>query len=186
MRRHNQSEVIANQLGFAHTWRIKYGIDAWCMRVPVLNKQANALLTRESAVKETFHYFDRGNKRLVIEVELPAVRLMLVHLALRFRTRQEQLADLFEVVRNSDRPCIVAGDFNSFFGNREVRLFLGATGLQSANRQHVPTFPSWRPRMELDYVFHSSHLKVTGFSVPQVPLSDHLPIVCDFDKQEAG
>jgi endonuclease/exonuclease/phosphatase family metal-dependent hydrolase len=181
MRRNNQSEVIARELGFTHTWRVKYGVDAWPTRIPVLNKQANALLTREPALSEKFHYFERGQKRLVIEVELPDVRLLLVHLALRFRTRQEQLSDLFEVVQNSDRPCIVAGDFNVFLGNREVRLFMGATGLQSANRQHVPTYPSWRPRLELDYVLHSPHLKVSGFSVPQVPLSDHLPIVCDFE-----
>ncbi len=179
-RRHNQCEIIAREMGFSHTWRVKYGLDTWSTRVPVLNKQANALLTREPAIKQSFHYFGRGHKRLVIEVELANVRLLLVHLALRYRTRQEQLAELYDVVRRSDRPCIVAGDFNSFSGSREMDLFLGATGLISANQVNVPTFPSWRPRMELDYVFYSPQLRLTGFSVPQVPLSDHLPMVCDF------
>jgi len=186
MRRNNQCQVIADELGFQHTWRIKYGEAAWSLRIPVLNKQANALLARDAAVSEKFHYFEQGHKRLVIDVELPKVRCLLVHLALKFRTRHEQLADLYEVVRSSDRPCVVAGDFNSFLGTRELRLFLKASGLCSANRQHVSTYPSWRPRVELDYVLHTPHLRLTGFSVPQIPLSDHLPLVCDFEPQEAG
>jgi len=181
MRRNNQVEIIARELECAHTWRTKYGEEAWTRRIPVLNKQANAILAREAAVHERFHYFDRGQKRLVIEVELPSVRFLLVHLSLRFRTPQNQLADLYELIRSSDRPCVLAGDFNSFFGSREVRLFIGATGLESANPRHVPTYPSWRPRLELDYVLYSRHLRISGFAVPQVPLSDHLPIVCDFD-----
>lgn len=181
MRKSNQSEVIARELGFGHTWRTKYGEEAWSRRIPVLNKQANALLARDKVVREKFHYFDRGHKRLVIEVELPDVRFLLVHLSLRFQIRHNQLADLYEVVRRSDRPCVVAGDFNSFLGNREIRLFMEAAGLQSANRSHVPTYPSWGPKVELDYILHSSHLRVSRFVVPQVPLSDHLPLVCDFD-----
>jgi endonuclease/exonuclease/phosphatase family metal-dependent hydrolase len=180
MRKASQSELLAKELGLNSTWRVKYGLDAWHRRIPVLNKQANALLTRAPVVRERFHYFDRGHKRLVIEVNLPTVRVFLVHLALGFRARQEQLADLSELVRSSDTPCIVAGDFNSFSGNREVRLFLGATGLLNANRGSQPTYPSWEPRLELDYVLHSPQLKVRNFSVPRVDLSDHLPIVCDF------
>ncbi len=179
MRRNNQSEKIAAVLGFGHTWRVKYAADGWPMRIPVLNKQANALLTREPASQELFHYFDRGHKRLVIEVELPAVRLFLVHLSLGFRARQSQLADLYELIRASDRPCVLAGDFNAFFGNREIRLFIAATGLCSANTRHVPTYPSWRPRLELDFILHSPEITASGFAVPQVPLSDHLPVVCD-------
>lgn len=181
MRSGNQAELIAEKLDCMHVWRVKYGEDDWIQRVPVLKNQGNALLTRVPAVCERFHYFDSGNKRLVIEVELPDVRLLLVHLSLRFRVRQNQLADLYELVRSSDRPCILAGDFNAFLGSREIRLFMGATGLKSANKRHVPTYPSWRPRLELDYVLFSKHLRVTGFAVPQVPFSDHLPIVCDFE-----
>lgn len=184
MHSRNQVEFIARELECAHTWRSKYGEEAWARHIPVLNKQANAILARETAVREKFHYFDHGHKRLVIEVELPRVRFLLVHLSLRFRIRQNQLADLYELVRGSDRPCILAGDFNAFLGSREVRLFIGATGLESANPRHVPTYPSWRPRLELDYVLHSPHLRVSGFAVPQVPLSDHLPIVCDLEFRE--
>lgn len=177
----NQIEFISRELGFEYIWRTKYGEEGWWQRVPVLNRQANAILTRMPTVRERFHYFDRGQKRLVIEAQLPEISVFLVHLALSFRTRQSQLADLYDLVRSSDRPCVVAGDFNSFFGNREVRLFIGATGLKSANPRHVPTYPSWRPTLELDYVLYSSQLRVKSFAVPLVPFSDHLPIVCDFE-----
>jgi hypothetical protein len=38
-----------------------------------------------------------------------------------------------------------------------------------------------RPNRHLDFILHSSRIKVRDFSVPQVPYSDHLPLVLDFD-----
>jgi endonuclease/exonuclease/phosphatase family metal-dependent hydrolase len=78
---------------------------------------------------------------------------------------------------------VVAGDFNAFFGRNEMNLFLAATGLQNANEKGAPTFPSWQPKRELDFIFYSKGIHMRDFSVPQVPYSDHLPLVFDFDLQ---
>ncbi|MEI6211411.1 MAG: endonuclease/exonuclease/phosphatase family protein [bacterium] len=182
--RKNQAQLLAGALGHYHSCRMKYrkvgGLGVG-RRLPVLNKQANAFLTRDAIQRETFHEFTGGFKRLVIELELESVRLFLVHLALGFRVRHGQLAELHELIGNSDKPCIVAGDFNSFLGPRELRLFLKAAGLVSANADHLPTYPSWRPRRELDFICYSPKLVLRRFAVPPVTLSDHLPLVCDFD-----
>ena len=77
-------------------------------------------------------------------------------------------------------PAIVAGDFNTAWGDSEIRLFLAATGLAKAGPEEVLTFPSWAPKRELDFILHSSEIKVTSFSTPRVTFSDHLPLVCDF------
>lgn len=177
----NQAAALAQGLGHYHSCRVKYhpelGLARW---LPVLNKQANAILTSDTIVGERFHDFADGFKKLVIELEMAEVNIFLVHLSLGFRSRQGQLADLHDLVRASTKPCIVAGDLNALSGVREVRLFLAATGLLSANAGHVPTYPSWNPRRELDFVLYTPEIELTGFTVPRVTLSDHLPMVCDF------
>ena len=182
--RRNQAEVLADELGHYHSYRMKYREEGGLglgRRLPVLNMQANAFLTRDAIQRETFHEFTGGFKRLVIELELENVRLFLVHLAIGFRARHGQLTELYELIGRSDKPCIVTGDFNSFFGPRELQLFLKATGLRSANENHLPTYPSWRAHRELDFVCYSPQVKLRRFDIPPVTLSDHLPLVCDFE-----
>ncbi len=180
-RRRNQAEVLAERLGHYHAFQVKYRERGLFTRLPILSTQANAFLSRDVIHNEIFHYFERGCKRLVIELELEKVNLFLVHLALFFRTRQHQLADLHDLVLGSDKPCIVAGDFNVFAGEREIRLFMKATGLRSVNAAQRPTYPSWAPWRELDFIMHSPGLRVRRFRMPPVRLSDHLPLLCDFD-----
>lgn len=180
--RRNQAELLAAELGHYHSYRMKYRKSGGLgRRLPVLNKQGNAFLTRDKFRRETFHEFTDGFKRLVIELELAHVRLFLVHLALGFRARHRQLAELRDLVGASNKPCIVAGDFNPSRGARELRPFLQATGLVSANVERRPTYPSWRPRRELDFICHSPQIKLRRFEIPPVTLSDHLPLVCDFE-----
>ena len=56
-----------------------------------------------------------------------------------------------------------------------------AAGLQSANVESTPTYPSRSPRRELDFILYQDGINVTRFEVPDVRLSDHLPLVCDFE-----
>lgn len=179
--RRNQAEVIAEALGHYHCYRSKYGLRNWTNRIPVLNKQGNAFLARDSSRKEQFHYFDKGIKKLVIQLDFPEMSVYLVHLSLRFRTRHRQLRDLYGLVRHAGKPFVIAGDFNSLWGNHEMDLFKGAAGLHSANEHGLPTFPSWSPKRQLDFVLYSEGLRVRNFEIPRVTFSDHLPLVCDIE-----
>jgi endonuclease/exonuclease/phosphatase family metal-dependent hydrolase len=129
---------------------------------------------------ERFHYFDSGIKRLIIELELEEVSLFLVHLSLKYRHRQYQLRYLHELVEKSQKPVIVAGDFNTFWGTHELYLFKRAARLRSANLKNLATYPSNAPRAELDFVLVDERIEITEFSVPDIRLSDHRPLVCDF------
>jgi endonuclease/exonuclease/phosphatase (EEP) superfamily protein YafD len=90
------------------------------------------------------------------------------------------LRHLFELVRKSTKPVIVAGDFNTFWGEHEIALFMEASGLRSANADGLPSYPAHRPRMELDFILHTRDIEVEHFAVPAVTFSDHRPLVCDF------
>jgi endonuclease/exonuclease/phosphatase family metal-dependent hydrolase len=176
----NQAEFVARRLGHYTAWECKYGTGSFTHYLPVVRKQANALLAAPRVSGARFHYFDTGIKRLIIELELDAVCVFLVHLSLKFRHRQYQLRTLHDLVRQAPKPVIVAGDFNTFWGADELYLFTRAAGLTSANRERLPSYPARIPRAELDFVLVSDGIQVNEFRVPDVRFSDHRPVICDF------
>jgi endonuclease/exonuclease/phosphatase family metal-dependent hydrolase len=177
----NQAQTIAQELGHYHTYRSKYLEGARLPKLmPLMNNQGNAFITRDTITNERFHYFEKGVKRLVIELEMDNVIVFLVHLALSHRVRHHQLRDLYKLVKETKKPHIVAGDFNMLWGEHEIELFLAATGLESANVENTPSFPSWAPSRHLDFILYSKGIAMNHFEIPTVTLSDHLPLLCDF------
>jgi endonuclease/exonuclease/phosphatase (EEP) superfamily protein YafD len=81
---------------------------------------------------------------------------------------------------------IVAGDFNTFWGEHEIYLFMKAAGLRSANSSGLPSYPCDSPRKELDFILYGQGITVRDFFIPNVRYSDHLPLVCDFDVTYSG
>ncbi len=179
--KNNQAAAVAWELHHDHIYQSKYSASSMARKVPLLNKQGNAILTNQEIVSQKFHYFREGVKRLVIELELADLSVFLVHLSLKFRHRQYQLQDLYTMTNSVKKPVIVAGDFNAFKGDRELQLFLAATGLKNANSNGQPSHPSRAPRRQLDYIFHSPQIQITDFQIPQIKLSDHTPLVCEFE-----
>lgn len=176
-----QPQRLAEAIGHYHNFGVKYKQNGLLRRAPIFNKQGNAFLTRDAVQRKTFHYFDYGFKRLVIELELKQANLFLVHLSLGRHTRKRQLNHLQKLIRSTNKPCIVAGDFNVLWGPEELTDFLALTGLKHANLENQPTYPSWNPNRVLDFVCYTPNIKLRAFTVPKVFLSDHLPLVCDFD-----
>jgi endonuclease/exonuclease/phosphatase family metal-dependent hydrolase len=149
--------------------------------LPIVRKQGNAFMAAPRVHGERFHYFDTGIKRLIIELEMDDFAIFLVHLSLKYRHRHLQLRRLYDLIQETKKPVVVAGDFNTFWGENEIYLFMKAAGLQSANTESTPTYPSRAPRKELDFVLYQDGITVTDFSVPDVRHSDHRPLVCDFE-----
>lgn len=177
----NQAEAIAKAIGHSPRYQIKYGTGSINRHLPIVRKQGNAFLTSLPNAVQRFHYFELGIKRLIMELELDEVCLFLVHLSLHYRHRHQQMHHLFSLVRSAHKPVIVAGDFNTLWGNYEIELFAAAAGLQNANQRNSPSWPSRRPARQLDFILHGPRIKVTHFELPRVNLSDHLPLICDFE-----
>ncbi len=176
-----QAQQIADRLGLYHVIETKYGLHSVAGKVPLLNKQGNAVLSSSPIQSHRYHYFEQGVKRLVIEVRLQFMTVFLVHLSLTYRNRQYQLERLFRLIKEVEGPVILAGDFNVLWGNKELDLFLGATGLINANSKGKPSHPSSSPKRQLDFILHSPELVVTHFEIPEVLYSDHAPLVCDLE-----
>jgi endonuclease/exonuclease/phosphatase family metal-dependent hydrolase len=177
----NQAEAIARSLGHYSVYQCKYGISSVNQHLPILRKQGNAFLAAPRVHGERFHYFQKGIKRLIIELELESCAIFLVHLSLKYRHRHAQLHYLHDLVVAARKPVLIAGDFNTFWGEHEIYLFMKAAKLRSANASSLPSYPSRSPRKELDFVLYGEGISVTSFSIPSVKFSDHLPLVCDFE-----
>ena len=180
-RKVNQAEKIASDLSMNSSYETKYGSKSLNQLLPIVRKQGNAFMAAARVHGETFHYFDTGIKRLIIELEMREFAVFLVHLSLKYRHRHLQLRHLYDLIEKTEKPVIVAGDFNTFWGENEIYLFKRAARLTSANVDCIPTYPSRAPRKELDFILFQEGINVTNFEVPQVRYSDHLPLVCDFD-----
>lgn len=177
----NQAEKLAGDLGMNTSYETKYGSKSLNQLLPIVRMQGNAFMAAPRMHGEKFHYFDTGIKRLIIELEMDDYAIFLVHLSLKYRHRHLQLRHLYDLIQATEKPVMVAGDFNTFWGENEIYLFMKAAGLRSANLDSRPTYPSRAPRKELDFVLYQDGIKVTAFDIPDVKLSDHLPLVCDFE-----
>lgn len=180
-----QAETIAKRLGYYCVAENKYDDKSIVQHMPVMNLQANALLSRKPLSDVQFHYFEQGSKRLILHVEVEGIRIFLVHLSLKYRHRQYQLDQLHQILKEDDKETIVAGDFNTLWGSKELTLFLAATGLKNANQENLSSYPSHRPHRQLDFVLHSPGLTIDSFSIPDIQLSDHAPLVCEFSCKDS-
>lgn len=175
----NQVEAVAFHLKNYHCSN-KYGERSIGRKIPFLRDQANAILTKDTIRDSAFHYFPVGFKRLILEVEVRGLKVFLVHLALNKRIRKKQLVYLSRLV-NADGPVMIAGDFNTFTGPDELLELRERLDLVNPNQNHKPTYPSWNPKRQLDFVLCSKNIHINNFSVEPVRFSDHLPIILDFD-----
>ncbi|RLA32089.1 MAG: endonuclease [Gammaproteobacteria bacterium] len=180
-RKINQAESIATELGMNSSYETKYGEKSINQLLPIIRKQGNAFLAAHRVHGESFHYFDTGIKRLIIELEMESFAVFLVHLSLKYRHRHLQLRKLYDLIAATEKPVIVAGDFNTFWGEDEIYLFMRAAGLKSANTKSLPSYPSRSPRKELDFILYQDGITVNHFEIPSVRHSDHLPLICDFE-----
>ncbi len=175
----NQVEFIAGHIKHHHQSSVKYNHGFLAKSMPIIRKQANAVLTRHKIPEGNFHFFPAGFKRLLIEVDIAGIRFFLVHLSVQKRARKVQLAHLAELAKGQ-KPVIIAGDFNTFSGPKEIHALQEELGLINPNTDNHPTFPSWKPNRQLDFILCSQQIKIQNFEIPKVKFSDHLPLLLDF------
>jgi endonuclease/exonuclease/phosphatase family metal-dependent hydrolase len=177
----NQAATVAREMQHCYIYQSKYACDSLVQKMPLLNRQGNALVTNQEIKDKHFFYLNNGIKRLVMKLELNDITVYLVHLSLKFRHRQKQLEELGAIIRETRGPFIVAGDFNAFRGDQELHAFQDTYNLTNANTTGLPSHPSRAPRRQLDFILHTPQIKTRDFHVPDVKFSDHVPLIYDFE-----
>ena len=177
----SQVQDLSRALSHVDHFSSKYGHRSLLRYLPLARHQGNALLARRAFASCRSHFFNVGVKRLVLEGHVFGVTVFLVHLALRKRARLRQCGLLAELVGRPAGPVIVAGDFNAFSGRAELAELMRRTGLCWGSPHVMPTYPSWSPQYELDFILCSRDIRVNACTVMHdACFSDHLPLLLDF------
>jgi endonuclease/exonuclease/phosphatase (EEP) superfamily protein YafD len=99
------------------------------------------------------------------------------------RRRNRELDHIGDIARDTDRPVIVAGDFNTTPWSPYFRDLLAAAGLRNAALGHgyIGTWPTWfRPALiPIDHVLLKGPLAATAVRRGPAVGSDHYPIIAD-------
>lgn len=95
--------------------------------------------------------------------------------------RDGELLLVGKAIRESNLPCIVAGDLNDVAWSRTTRLFKRVSGLLDprVGRGFYNTFHAHYPflRVPLDHVFHSPHFRLVRLErINDACGSDHFPV----------
>ncbi len=111
------------------------------------------------------------------------VRLWGLHLEVRDEAvRIESVQQILAQMRD-DEPTVLAGDLNSRpLSNNEPSAFTtlmnsGKFGVYPTVESETYTFPSEDPNRTIDWVLYSAEWNYVSGRVPEVALSDHLPVV---------
>ena len=105
--------------------------------------------------------------------------MLAVHLSLGQRSRLRQLRYLSRLAMHC-KDLILLGDMNCAAWQLERNSGLIHAGLRVADTEGH-SYPSWRPRRNLDHVLVSPGLKVHRARVLDHPMSDHLPVAVELD-----
>lgn len=194
LRSRGKDEVrfIEKELGLkSFAEKVKYPLNGWLKlfhHLPILGKQANAIISRFKLENVKYHVLHEGTKRMVIEttVKCPQkVTLLAAHLALGKKARARQINELITIVNKIKNPVILMGDFNTFNGKEELQRLMRETHLKdqiALDKKSIPfTEPAWHPSKRLDYILTSPQIKVRKYSILHFSFSDHLPLMIDFE-----
>jgi len=102
------------------------------------------------------------------------------------RIKQSQM--IINFLKDISQPKIIAGDFNLDINIKSVQLFEDNNYRNLIKDHKISTTRnnlSWKKyknkQLFADFTFISPNLKVKEFTVPNVEVSDHLPMILEFD-----
>jgi exonuclease III len=106
--------------------------------------------------------------------------------------RIRQSEKILNFFKDKDEPKIIGGDFNLMPETKSIKMFEEA-GYRNLIKEYkikntrnklawkqFSHWPNYKRQYFADYVFISSEVKVGNFSVPQLEISDHEPLILDF------
>ena len=169
----DQIQYLARQAAFPYWYRqINRDLGPFA-------QHSTGLLSRLRPSQITEHRLPGLPGRGAVVAEIPLadggkLAIGIVHLALGWRARKRQLTYLAELAE-AHPLLVLMGDFNCGSDSRSLRAMIRRTGMHGLDRS-LKTFPSWRPRHNLDHILVSAPLSILEAHVIDYPLSDHLPL----------
>ncbi|MDD3651688.1 endonuclease/exonuclease/phosphatase family protein [Immundisolibacter sp.] len=174
----NQAQYLADRAGFPN-WHLQVN-----RNYGPLARHGIAILSRlpPTGIRECrLPGFLPGRGALLMSFgsrERP-LHVLAVHLSLGRRSRERQLRYLARLALRC-RDLILLGDLNCPAWQLQSHAGLSHAGLRVADVEGH-SYPSWRPRRNLDHVLVTPALTVRRAGVLEHPLSDHLPVAVELE-----
>lgn len=147
--------------------------------IPGISRHGNAILSRIPFAE--IHDVKlpgkvKGRGALFATLDHPS-QLMLasVHLSLGKADQALQLEEIAKQVRGKSKFAIM-GDLNCEGSSTQLQTFAKTAGAVPPKLSNPPTYPSWRPKRDLDHIITSDQVDLDHYTVLTERLSDHLPL----------
>lgn len=141
-----------------------------------------------------FHAEDHPRSVQVVELDVNGTRLQILNVHGTYskdkkdsKRTLDQNRYILKAAKRKNIPTIIVGDFNLFPGTQsmailsaEFRDLITEYGI-SSTRPAFQDDGTDRGSTVVDYIFVDKNIAVNGFGVVDVDISDHLPLVLDFD-----
>ncbi len=92
---------------------------------------------------------------------------------------------LLDIAKDISDPLLLVGDFNVAPKTKSIRMLSEVFENMIETFQISSTLPNSRGNLEtamlVDYIFSNEKITPRGLQVPQIEISDHLPLIFDFD-----
>lgn len=147
-----------------------------------LAQHSNGFLSRLRPSSITEHKLPGlpGRGAILVEIGDAAdhgLAVCIVHLALGRRAQERQLGYIGDMVGGYPN-LILMGDLNCDCESKPLQRLCRRIDLREPSCE-LKTFPSWRPRRNLDHILVSSALETVDLRVLEYAFSDHLPLAMD-------
>lgn len=174
----NQCEYIVENSFFKNyeffsTYKVWERVNQWNA---IFHKWINVINTENFRL--TWAWEPRYLSKLTFLLENKEYDIYLTHLSLTPIIRMKQLEELASIIDQSNNPKLLMWDFNTEL--KKELLLLERTKL--TNLVTGKTFPSWKPKKKLDYIYYSSEFWLIESDLTLNPrFSDHLMLNCKFN-----
>ena len=172
----NQAEYLAKKAHFP------FWFDQVNRNIGKFAQHSNSLLCKNDPISVVEHKlpgFIPGRGMLMARfcIDDQELLILVAHLALGKQTRMRQLKFISHLIK-SEQHVILMGDLNCESHSAEMKYLFEKTHLGEPEQdQH--TFPSWKPKRNIDHILVSESVKVTQVKVLTHGTSDHLPVAMD-------
>lgn len=153
----------------------------------------NALLTRLPLIsRDIIHipdperdgegfYEHRSILRCVLMAEGTPLTVLTTHFGLMPGEQANAVKTVLSILASENGPVMLMGDLNLTPDATALKPLMEALTDTAAGKSEPLTFPSDKPEIKIDYIFHTSDIECTSLRTIDTQNSDHKPLVAEIE-----
>lgn len=184
----DQTNALGDRLGFERYFaraimvrgKGPYG-NALVSRFPIVSAETISIPDPE-VKREGGRYESRCVLKVTLDIDGRELCVLVCHMGLVDDEAKNAVSTICSILDATDTPLVLMGDFNVTPENEILAPIFERLSDSDAIAKIAgePTFPSDAPRIKIDYLFYRG-LECRSVKTIGEVVSDHLPIIAEFD-----